>query len=64
MPAVDVLVIAYGCDATLPETVVSPEGIEVALVPTEELASVALPRGYHRGIRRWAARKRAAAPPL
>lgn len=63
-PDVDVLVVAYGCEAALPETLRSPEGVEVGLLPVEGLASIPLPRGYHRGIRRWATRRGAGSPPL
>jgi len=58
-PGIEVLVVSYGCEApVLPDAIVSPEGAEVAWFPVDDVAHIALPAGYHRGIRRWAAAAR------
>lgn len=57
-PGLDVLVVTYGCDvASWPPDVVSPEGKAVTFAALDDLESIPLPAGYHRGIRRWARRQ-------
>lgn len=54
-PGLDVLVVTYACEATAwPETLASPEGIEVGLFPLDALGGLRLPEGYRTSIRRWA----------
>jgi 8-oxo-dGTP pyrophosphatase MutT (NUDIX family) len=55
---VEVLVVTFGCEAdALPDELVSPEGIGIGVFAVDDLAAIELPIGYHRGIRRWAARR-------
>ena len=54
-PGLDVLIVTYGCEAAgWPDTLVSPEGIEVGLFALDELAGLPLPDGYRTSILRWA----------
>ena len=55
-PALDVLIVTYGCDATAwPAALASPEGAELGVFPVEALDGLPLPAGYAASIRRWAA---------
>ena len=56
---VDVLVLAYGCDAAaFPERLESPEGRAVGLFRHDALDGIPLPEGYRPAISTWAARLR------